>query len=105
MICVSVFYPAAGESRFDTSYYLEKHCPMIVDKLKPLGLQRLEVDQGLSGFSAAVPPNYLFIARLYFDTLENFQAGMAAVGGEVLGDIPNYTDTTVEMQVSKIQSF
>ncbi len=105
MICVSVFYPAAGESRFDLSYYLQKHCPMVVDKLRPFGLQRLDVDQGLSGFSPAIPPNYLVIARLYFDTLENFQAGMATVGEQVLADVPNYTDIPLEMQVSKTQSF
>lgn len=105
MICVTAFYPAAGEGRFDVTYYLDKHIRLCIDLLKPFGLQRIEVDEGLAGFAAGSPANYRFMARLYFDTLENFQASMAAVGGQILNDIPNYTDIPVELQISKTLSF
>ena len=105
MNCVSAFYPAAGESRFDRQYYMDRHMPLIADLLKPFGLQKIEVDEGLSGGAPGSPANYKVICRLYFDTLENFQASLGAVGNQIFADIPNYTDIPVELQVSKTLSF
>lgn len=105
MICVTAFYPAAGEARFDPQYYYDKHIPLVHRLLTPHGLQKIEVDEGLSGATPGMPPNYRVVARLYFDTLENFQAGLATVGGEIFSDVPHYTDIPVELQVSKTLSF
>jgi uncharacterized protein (TIGR02118 family) len=105
MICVNVFYPAAGEGRFDSTYYFDKHIPLVQRLLAPYGLQRMEVDEGLSGGAAGAPPNYRVIARLYFGQVEDFQAALAAVGNEILGDVPNYTDIPLELQISKTVSF
>ena len=105
MICVSAFYPAAGESRFDRQYYMDRHIPLIAGLLKPFGLEKIEVDEGLSGGAPGSPANYKVICRLYFDTLENFQASLGAVGNQIFADIPNYTDIPVELQVSKTLSF
>ena len=105
MICVSAFYPAAGESRFDRQYYMDRHMPLIAGLLKPFGLQKIEVDEGLSGGAPGSPANYKVICRLYFDTLENFQASLGAVGNQIFADIPNYTDIPLELQVSKTLSF
>jgi uncharacterized protein (TIGR02118 family) len=102
MICVSALYPAAGESRFDHTYYLDKHIPLLHRLLTPHGLQKVEVDEGLGGFAPGSAPNYKIICRMYFDTIENFQAGVNTVGGEIFADVPNYTDIPVEIQVSKI---
>ncbi len=104
MICVTAFYPAAGESRFDPKYYYEKHIPMVQRLLAPHGLQRMEVDEGLAGGALGAPPNYKIICRMYFDSIEGFQAAMASVGGEILSDVPHYTDIPVELQVSKLVS-
>ncbi|MBM3761608.1 MAG: EthD family reductase [Acidobacteria bacterium] len=101
MICVTAFYPAAGEGRFDPVYYYEKHLPLCQRLLAPHGLQRIEVDEGLSGAAAGAPPNYRVVCRLYFASIEGFQAAMGSVGGEILHDIANYTDIPVELQVSK----
>ena len=105
MICVSIFYPAAGEARFDMTYYVDKHIPLVQRLLAGHGLQKLEVDEGLSGGAAGAPPNYRIVARLYFDAIESFQGAMATVGNELLGDVPNYTDIPLELQVSKTVSF
>lgn len=105
MICVNAFYPAAGEGRFDLTYYYDHHIPLCQRLLGPFGLQKIEVDEGLSGAAAGAPPNYRIIARLYFDTIEHFQQALGSVGGEILGDVPNYTDIPIELQVSKSLSF
>jgi uncharacterized protein (TIGR02118 family) len=105
MICVTAFYPAAGEGRFDKAYYFEKHFPLLQRLLPQFGLVRMEADEGISGFSAGMPPNYRFIARLYFESIAGFQQAIAAVGGEIFADIPNYTDIPVEIQVSETTTF
>ena len=102
---MTAFYPAAGESRFDMNYYLNHHLPMVDRLLKPFGLQKVEVDEGLSGGAPGSPANYKIICRLYFDTIENFQAALGSVGSEILSDVPVYTDIPVELQVSKLLSF
>jgi uncharacterized protein (TIGR02118 family) len=103
MICVTAFYPAAGESRFDATYYFEKHCPMVKNLLTPFGLTKMEIDEGLSGFGPGTPPNYKIACRMYFENIEGFQAGVAAVGNQIFADIPNYTDIPVEVQVSALR--
>lgn len=102
MICVSALYPAAGESRFDMTYYLDKHIALVSRLLTPFGLQKVEVDEGLGGFAPGSLPNYKIICRMYFDTLENFQTGVTTVGEELFSDVPNYTDIPVELQISKL---
>jgi uncharacterized protein (TIGR02118 family) len=102
MFCVTAFYPAAGEGRFDQGYYLETHIPLVIKLLTPFGMSRMEVEEGLSGFVAGSAPNYRAVARMYFETLEGFQNGVEEVGGQIFADIPNYTDIPVEIQVSKV---
>ncbi len=84
---------------------MDRHIPLIAGLLKPFGLQKIEVDEGLSGGAPGSPANYKVICRLYFDTLENFQASLGAVGNQIFADIPNYTDIPLELQVSKTLSF
>lgn len=102
MICVSALYPAAGESRFDMTYYMEKHIPLLNRLLTPFGLHKIEVDEGLGGFAPGSAPNYKIICRMYFDSLENFQAGVSAAGGEIFSDVPHYTDIPIELQISNL---
>lgn len=104
MICVTAFYPAAGEGRFDLGYYYDKHIPLVKQLLTPHGLHKVEIDEGLSGFGPGSPPNYRIVARMYFASLEGFQTGVAAVGNLIFADIPHYTDIPVEIQVSNLKN-
>jgi len=103
MICVTAFYPAAGEGRFDSNYYYAKHCPLVKELLAPFGLVKMEVDEGVSGFGPGTPPNYRTICRMYFTSLEGFQSSIPAVGNQIFADIPNYTDIPVELQISAVK--
>jgi hypothetical protein len=42
------------------------------------------------------------VGRLYFNTLEEFEKAMAAHGAEILGDVPNYTDIELQIQISQM---
>jgi hypothetical protein len=37
-----------------------------------------------------------------FESFEGFEAGMAAGGGQILADVPNYTDMQPLVQLSEI---
>lgn len=102
MIRVTVLYPKSAESHFDMDYYLNKHTPMVIDRLMPLGMLRLEVDEGLAGFPPTQPATFHAIGYLIFDNLEALQNGMGTHGGEILSDMPNYTNVQPLVQVNRI---
>jgi uncharacterized protein (TIGR02118 family) len=101
MICVSVLYANAPGNRFDHDYYVQKHMPLALARLTSFGMARYEIDKGLSGGAPGSAPAFLCIGRLYFDTLEGFQQGLAEHGAELLSDVPNYTDAELTLQVSE----
>ena len=55
MIKVSVLYPNHAASRFDMGYYLNKHMPMVQQKLGS-ALRGSSVEQGLGGMQPGSPP-------------------------------------------------
>jgi uncharacterized protein (TIGR02118 family) len=42
------------------------------------------------------------MCHIYCDSIESFQAGFGPHMGEILGDIPNYTDVTPVVQISEV---
>lgn len=103
MIRVSVLYPNQEGKRFDMDYYMNKHIPMVVEALKPYGLIKGEVDKGISGPDPSAPAQYLVMGYLTFDTAEHVHEGFKALGGQIMGDIPNYTDIEPQIQINEIQ--
>ena len=102
MIRVTVLYPKASESKFDFDYYLNKHTPMVRERLTPLGMVRIEVDEGLAGFPPTQPATFHAIGYLIFENLEGLQNGMATHGAEIMGDIANYTNVQPIVQINRI---
>lgn len=101
MIKVTVMYPHTPGARFDHDYYRDKHMPMVQDKLGAACL-RYTVDKGLSGGAPGSAPPYVGTCSLFFDSVEAFQTAFAPKAGEILGDIPNYTDLQPVMMVSEV---
>ncbi|SRR5579885_1705829 len=102
MIRVLVSYPNKPGARFDESYYLNQHMPMVAKKLEPHGMNGWSVDRGLSGMMPGTPADHAIQAHLIFDTLEGYKAGLAAEGASILADIPNYTDIQPQIQINEI---
>lgn len=100
MITVSVLYPKTGESRFDMDYYLNNHTPMLKERMGSL-LKGVQIDEGIAGMAPDQPATYAIICRLSFDSLEDFQKGMAAHGAEILADIANYTNVQPVVQINR----
>jgi len=101
MIKVSVLYPSGDGATFDHDYYVDTHIPMVA-KLLGDKLKSVSVDRGLGGREPGAPPPYVAMAHLVFDSVEDFQAAMGPHAEEIAKDVPNYTNTTAELQVSEI---
>ena len=101
MIRVTALYPKTNESNFDWDYYLNKHTPMVKDRLMPLGLTRIEIDEGLGGLTPGEAPTYLVIAHLHFASVEELQNGLGIHGAEIMGDIANFTNVQPQIQINR----
>lgn len=104
MIRVSIYYPNSDGAKLDMDYYSTKHMALVSEKLKPMGMQRWEVDKPLSGPGPDTPAPYLAVGHLYFNSVEDFQKAFAAHAQEIMGDAPNYTRIQPQIQVSEVVS-
>jgi uncharacterized protein (TIGR02118 family) len=102
MIRVSVLYPNEAGKKFDHEYYARKHMALVRERLSSFGLVRVEVDRGIAGGAPSAPAPFVSIGHVYFNSLADFQKGMAAHGAEFMNDIPNYTNIQPQFQISEI---
>ena len=102
MIRESVIYPAGSGKTFDTTYYMQRHIPLVKKRLGSMGLVRLEIDRGLGGGAPGAPAPFVCVAHLYFHSVADFEKAMKAHGAELMGDVPNYTNIQPQVQVSEI---
>lgn len=102
MIKVSVLYPNDEGASFDMGYYLEKHVPMVQEKLGA-ACKKADVDQGLSGAAPGSKATYILMCHLYFDSVDAFQNSFGPHAEEIMADIPNYTNTQPIVQISDVK--
>jgi uncharacterized protein (TIGR02118 family) len=102
MIKVSVMYPNTSDARFDMTYYLDRHMPMVRDLMGGV-LKGINVEQGLAGGQPGAPAPYVALGHLFFESVDAFQAAFAQHSGAILADIPNYTNTQPTIQISQVQ--
>ena len=102
MIKVSVLYPNRAGCKFDMDYYVNRHMPMVQQKLGG-ACKRIAVEGGIAGGTPGTPPAYVAMGHLYFDSTEAFQAAFAPHAQAILADIPNYTDTQPTIQISDVK--
>ena len=102
MIKVSVMYPNTSDARFDMTYYLDRHMPMVRDLMGGV-LKGINVEQGLAGGQPGAPAPYVALGHLFFESVDAFQAAFAQHSGAILADIPNYTNTQPTIQISQVK--
>lgn len=103
MVRVTAFYAHSYDAHFDWDYYLNKHLPMVRELLGDK-LLRMEVDRGLHGVAAGLPPMFMAMARLDFESQEILDGLMLGVVPKIVADIPNYTSLALQIQVSELVS-
>ena len=88
---ITVLYENTDDASFDLAYYMAKHMPLVDEKFKPFGLKGWRVLKAV-GTPFGGEPAYSVIANLEFDTADQFRAAVAAEGGTVFGDVPNFSN-------------
>lgn len=101
MIKVSVLYPHTPGARFDHDYYRDQHLPLVKACLGD-ALLRYTIDRGLAGGAPGAPPSFTAMCHLYCDSVDSFQRAFGPKAGQILGDVPNYTDLQPTMQISEV---
>ena len=88
---VTVMYENVDDATFDLAYYLAKHMPLVDAKFKPYGMSGWRVLQAV-GTPTGEKPRFSIIATLEFATAQQFHDAVAAEGGPVFGDVPNFSN-------------
>ena len=94
MICVTILYPKTDDATFDMDYYTSTHMPMLA---KALG-------DGCQGWGAAsvTTPGHVAMGWAIVDSMDTFNAAMAAHGAEIMGDVANYTNQQPELIIGDV---
>jgi uncharacterized protein (TIGR02118 family) len=101
MIKVSVMYANKTGARFDHTYYRDKHMPLVKARMGD-SCKFYTIDKGLGGGGPGQPATFVAMCHIFCDSVEAFQAGFGPHAQEILADIPNYTDQSPIVQISKV---
>ena len=101
MIRVTVSYPHSAGSHFDHDYYARHHRPLVQNRLRSLGLVKLEMDRCLADGAGGRPPVEA-AAHMFFESLPQFQEALKVHGPEIMGDIPRFTDIQPQILISEV---
>ena len=101
MIRVIVLYPDGPGAKFDMAYYTSKHMPLVQRKCG-LACKSIAAEKGVGGAEPGSKPAYLAIGYLTFDSVDAFQNSFGPHAGEIVGDIPNYTNIKPIIQISEV---
>jgi uncharacterized protein (TIGR02118 family) len=102
MVRISAMYPATPGATFDHDYYRDTHVPMVLERLKPFGCDRIEIDRGIAGGAPGEGPVYSAIGHIFVDSLDGFASGMKEHGSEIQGDVPNFSSIKPQVQISEV---
>jgi len=102
MIKVSVLYPYSQGKGFDMKYYVEKHMPMVKQKLGS-ACKSIAVEQGIAGGAPGTPPTYVAMGHIYCESVGAFQAALGPHAAEIMADIPNFTPIQPIIQISEVK--
>ena len=102
MLKVSVLYPKGKDTKFDMSYYLDRHIPM-VRQLLGAYLKGVSVEQGISGVQPGSSPSYVAMGHLLFESLADFQSSFGVHAQPIVEDVPKYTNSEPIIQISEVK--
>ena len=103
MVKVIILYPNSPGATFDMAYYTSKHLPL-VQKRCAGACKATGAEKGLGGGEPGSKPPYIAIGYLTFDSMESFGQSFGPHAGEIVADVPNYTNVQPIIQLSEVIS-
>jgi uncharacterized protein (TIGR02118 family) len=83
------------------NYYVTRHMPLVRDRCAP-ECRSIAAESGVGGGAPGSPAPYIAVGHLTFDSVAAFQKAFTPHMAEIMGDIPNYTNTSPVIQISEI---
>ena len=105
MIRLAVLYPNKPGATFDYDYYARKHMKLVEDRLKPMGLVRIEIDKCINKTALSSKAPYITVGYLIFSSVDDLKKAAGPIGGELNNDIPNFTNVQPIVQISEIITY
>ncbi len=102
MVKVSVLYPNRANTKFDMTYYLNHHIPMVRRRLGS-ALKGVSVEHGISGEEPGSTAPYIATCHLLFDSVQEFQTSFGPHAQVILEDIPKYTNSEPLLQIGEVK--
>ena len=103
MIKISILYPNKPGSRFDMSYYVDKHMPVSISLLsKHPGFKGVSVERGVGGAAPGSEAAFVAMCHFSFTSAEDFVAAFIPHAAQLQGDMPNYTDISPTIQFNEV---
>ena len=99
MMLLSVLYPSGADARFDQTYYLQKHIPLLKSRWQGMGLNAVQVLRGASAAGGGTAP-YQVVTLLSFASHQDFQNCVAKHGKEIFADVANFTNVQPVVQLN-----
>jgi len=100
MTILTVMYPKTEQSHFDMSYYLEKHVPLVKERLEAFGLEDVRLMRGTATLDGAAP-KYEVVAQFAFPSVQHVQDALGRHGQEIIADIPMFTNIQPTIQINE----
>ena len=98
---ITVQYPNVEGATFDLDCYMAKHMPLVGERFASHGLTGWRVTRFI-GTPQGGKAVYSVMATLAFDHPDQFKAAIAAEGGVVLGDVPNFSNKEPVIMIGDI---
>jgi uncharacterized protein (TIGR02118 family) len=98
-VSLQVLYPVGDNTQFDYDYYSTTHIPLVGEHMGA-HIDSTSISKGLAG-GPDVPAGFHAVATMIFTSMDNLQAALG-VGGPVLADIPNFTNSEPKMLIGEV---
>jgi len=75
----------------------------MVERLLGDTLKCVNVDFGLAGGAPGEMAPFIAMGHLVFESVDSFQSAFGPQAEKIMADIPNYTNTQPQIQISEIK--
>ena len=104
MVKISILYPWTPDARFDMEYYLHKHMPLSIGRLRThSGFRAVSVERGIAGGEPGSQAPFVAVCEYLFETLDDFIAAFTPHASVLQADIPAYTNISPVIQISAVE--